>query len=89
MKNYTVDFGGAKTVWDIHQALKDGLELPDYYGMNFDALWDCLTGYIIYPSVITLKNLNGIPQTLGEDISMMMKVFSQLRQINSEIRIIY
>ena len=27
----------------LHQALKRLLALPDYYGMNADALYDCLT----------------------------------------------
>lgn len=42
MMNYTVNLKGVKTVYTLHQALKDGLHLPDYYGMNMDALWDCI-----------------------------------------------
>ena len=33
-------YAGAK---DLHQALKRMLSLPDYYGMNADALYDCLS----------------------------------------------
>jgi ribonuclease inhibitor len=29
---------------DLHLALKQMLSLPDYYGMNADALNDCLSG---------------------------------------------
>ncbi len=28
---------------DLHAALKSMLSLPDYYGMNADALYDCLS----------------------------------------------
>ena len=28
---------------DLHSALKLLLDLPDYYGMNADALYDCLS----------------------------------------------
>ena len=28
---------------EAHEYLKDTLELPDYYGKNLDALYDCLT----------------------------------------------
>ena len=34
------DYAGAK---EIHAALKLLLDLPDYYGMNADALHDCLS----------------------------------------------
>ena len=27
----------------LHAALKEMLDLPDYYGHNADALWDCLS----------------------------------------------
>ena len=29
---------------DVHEALKRLLHLPDYYGCNADALYDCLKG---------------------------------------------
>jgi len=31
------------TARDLHLALKRMLSLPDYYGMNGDALYDCLS----------------------------------------------
>ncbi|MBQ6563110.1 MAG: barstar family protein [Clostridiales bacterium] len=31
------------TAQDLHLALKRMLALPDYYGMNGDALYDCLS----------------------------------------------
>lgn len=27
---------------DVHNLLADQLDLPDYYGQNLSALWDCL-----------------------------------------------
>lgn len=42
MKQYLIDFTGVKTMWFFHEALQKGLDLPDYYGKNLDALWDWL-----------------------------------------------
>ena len=44
MKTYhfTVDFTGVKDYDGIYPAIKKGLELPDYWGENLDALWDGL-----------------------------------------------
>ena len=51
-------FTGVKTMWAFHEALQKGLDLPDYYGKNFDALWDCLTSDVILPFKVILKGFN-------------------------------
>ena len=45
-----------KIVAITHKILKEKLELPDYYGENLDALWDCLTGGIELPVCIKWSN---------------------------------
>jgi len=37
-----LDFGNCRFLGEIHQVLKKKFGLPDYYGENWDALWDCL-----------------------------------------------
>lgn len=37
---------------DVHVWLIDKLSLPEWYGRNLDALWDCITGYINLPVTI-------------------------------------
>ncbi len=34
---------------DVHEWLKEELGLPEWYGRNLDALWDCVTGYLQKP----------------------------------------
>ena len=42
----TIDFGKVNALEDIrmqvHELLKEALDLPDYYGCNLDALYDVL-----------------------------------------------
>ena len=37
-----LDFSGAESVGQIHDLLKGAFGFPDYYGRNWDALYDCL-----------------------------------------------
>ena len=43
MKTIMLDGSLYPTARDLHLALKQMLSLPDYYGMNADALNDCLS----------------------------------------------
>ena len=43
MQTIMIDGTRYKSPRDLHLALKSMLSLPDYYGMNADALNDCLS----------------------------------------------
>ena len=41
-REYKLDFTGLTTKEELHDYLAKNLELPEYYGRNLDALYDCL-----------------------------------------------
>ena len=43
MTTLFIDASRYATPRDLHEALKTMLSLPEYYGMNADALYDCLS----------------------------------------------
>lgn len=45
MKTIELDFKGCKYIGAVHEVLRSSFELPEYYGENLDALWDCLRYY--------------------------------------------
>ncbi|MDS0524723.1 barstar family protein [Clostridium sp. SHJSY1] len=51
---------------ELHAALKEKFKLPDYYGKNLDALWDCLTGDISLPINIEWINFDYSKEFLGD-----------------------
>lgn len=51
----TIDITGLITAEAIHDEVARALHLPDYYGKNLDALWDCL-GDLDMPLTITWKD---------------------------------
>ena len=50
-----IDCTNATSKEALHQYLKEVLHLPDYYGGNLDALFDCLTE-IGSPTCLVLQN---------------------------------
>ncbi len=43
MVQIQLDCSGITTAAQLHSALAQSLDFPDYYGNNLDALFDCLT----------------------------------------------
>ena len=78
MDMITLDFAGIKSYWELHEYFKEIFHLPDYYGHNMDALWDCL--YCCYDSstTIILKNLSSVSKELTPEIEIMLELFRDL-----------
>ncbi len=85
MKTINVDFNNVKYLMEIHKVLKDTFELPDYYGNNMDALWDCLNCSFNEPVMIKLQNLDKLPKSLHENVEIMLNVFRDLENENEEV----
>lgn len=67
MKEITIDCRGLDKS-QLHQALKDALTLPEWYGNNLDALYDCLTELSedTHLILINLPPLPGFRDTLED-----------------------
>ena len=78
MNTITLDFSGIRSSSELHEYLKEVFHLPDHYGHNMDALWDCL--YCCYDSstTIILKNLSAVPKELASEIEIMIILFRDL-----------
>ena len=68
-----------------HNVLKSKLELPEYYGKNLDALWDCLTGWLDVPVQIKWKNYNDSYSKLGRYAEELRNVFKEASEEMDEL----
>lgn len=76
----TLDFKGIRTYWELHELFKNTFHLPDYYGHNMDALWDCLYCCYNNETTIVLKNLSDIPAELSPEIKILLELFQELKE---------
>ena len=83
-----IDFSGIGSKQELHALLKEKLSLPEYYGNNLDALYDCLTDISDYTEIV-LFNINGIVSILGRYADALKNVFSDAEAANDCLHVKY
>lgn len=68
-----LDFDGITDKKHLHQYLREELSLPDYYGSNLDALYDCLTDSKSITK-INVQHMQYLQSTLGEYAQILVEV---------------
>lgn len=87
---YVIDFTGVSNYFAFHETIQKALDLPDYYGANMDALWDCLTDMVFRPIHIQVKGLETLGKDAEEEVQIMLKIFHRFKHyatISTSIKI--
>ena len=75
-----LDFATCKYPLDIHTMLKEKFGLPEYYGCNWDALWDCLDGMFEDMGMIKVEvyNFYQKPKDWQDYCQAMLEIFARV-----------
>lgn len=68
-----LDFAHISDTTELHKYLKRKLQLPDYYGNNLDALYDCLSEKGI--RCITAVHFPELKERIGDYADVLLQVF--------------
>lgn len=85
MKTILIDGKKMTSKADAHMYMKRKLDLPSYYGINLDALWDVLAT-VSKPMNIILFNKSSMDEYLGEYSNSIIKVFKEVEDSNNNIK---
>lgn len=81
MKQIHLDGNFLSDIVQAHEYLKELLELPEYYGKNLDALYDCLTD--LEDVEITISS----PVEDGAIFQKILRVFKAADRANDSLKI--
>ena len=84
MKLITIDCSAIQTPRQLHNALAEALEFPQWYGSNLDALHDCLTG-LTDDTRLTLLRFG----TLGPFSAGFRKVLQDSEEENPHLQVFF
>ena len=71
---YKLDFSKVNYINEVHQIIKDELDFPDYYGMNWYAFWDCLTDMVGDPIHIELIEMERVQNKFPHHAKIMLDI---------------
>lgn len=82
----TLDGNRCKSELDLHRELAAVLRFPDHYGLNFDAMYDCLTDlewlgadsiwlFITHPSLICSERNNHAEELFKEVLRSTLETY--------------
>ena len=77
-----IDFTECKYFAEMHKRIKDGLDFPDHYGENLDALWDLISEP--RDAFITIKGIHDLPKSFDEYIENLLKIFEEAKELHKQ-----
>ncbi|KRF13619.1 barstar family protein [Paenibacillus sp. Soil787] len=75
-----IDVSHITTYKELHLLLKKQLQFPDFYGMNWNAFWDGITGLIEMPKSLRFIGWNNLKTNLPDDAQIMQELLDDLNK---------
>lgn len=72
----TIDLSGVNTKPAIHQAFKQHLGFPDWYGPSWDALWDAIIAVVEMPDEVVLVNWQEFAEACPKDMQILRQIIA-------------
>jgi RNAse (barnase) inhibitor barstar len=76
----TIDLAGITTKVAIHQAFKQHLGFPDWYGPSWDALWDAIIAVVEMPDEVVLYNWQEFAQACPKDMQILHQIIADYHE---------
>ena len=73
-----LDVSGIKTATQLHELLKNQLRFPSWYGCNWDAFWDSITGFVEMPKTLKLIGWALLEANLPSDAALMKRCLNEM-----------
>ncbi|PHV22116.1 ribonuclease inhibitor [Janthinobacterium sp. BJB446] len=76
----TIDLSDINSPRQLHAALAAALGFPSFYGMNWDAFWDAVTGLVDMPQQLELRGWPAFAARLPHDAAILQRILARMAQ---------
>jgi len=82
-KQFNIDVIKINVPKELQQVLKLKLGMPDFYGMNWDAFWDGITGLIQLPDMLILEGWHIYKKRQSEDAQIFERIMKRYNELKT------
>lgn len=76
----TIDLSDINSPRQLHAALAAALDFPSFYGMNWDAFWDAVTGLVDMPQQLELRGWPAFAARLPHEATILRRILARMGQ---------
>lgn len=74
-----IDLSGVASSDELHSTLRAALGFPGWYGCNWDAFWDAITGLVQMPAQLKISGWDTLSRRLPGDAKLMQKCLADMK----------
>ncbi|MDO3695969.1 barstar family protein [Wenyingzhuangia sp. chi5] len=82
-----IDLGEIVNIKHLHETFAERLYFPEFYGNNWDAFWDSISGIVKMPKNLTLINWEKFEKTFKKDSKILKEIIKDYNNQNIENKI--
>ena len=76
-----IALGDVLTAEALHERLMTALNFPSFYGCNWDAFWDAITGLVALPHVLRMEGWTQLATRLPEDARILKTQLTRMQAL--------
>jgi len=86
-----IDVSQIKSKASLHELLYTKLKFPDYYGMNWDAFWDCIRDpeQSTVPCVIEIIGIKSLRISIPKDSKIFEQTLEEYLIVRKDVHITF
>ncbi|WP_201787129.1 barstar family protein [Actinoplanes sp. TFC3] len=84
-----IDLSGVSTARELHAVLKRALDFPDFYGHNWAAFNDAVTGLVELPDEVVFRGWSQVCAALPRDTRIMREILDDFAGTHTGQRFSY
>jgi RNAse (barnase) inhibitor barstar len=84
----TVDLSNVTSKAAFHELLKTELQFPDWYGVSWDAFWDCIIAVVEMPVELRLIHWQEFARQCPRDMEILHKISQDYNQTMAPRRLV-
>lgn len=83
-----IDLKNIVSIDHLHNTFKEKLNFPDFYGKNWDAFWNSITGLVEMPRILTLNNWSKFEKKFKRDSMILQELINDYNKEFTEKQIV-